>query len=91
MNMAKFLIMVYLLSGYTSTNQSVKIKKLSKNIPKINHSWNLNQQEAAELQQKLARQVKLTHRIEFRNVKTVGESIRIIIMVWQQRPLCACA
>ena len=45
---------------------------MSINIPKINHSWNLNQQEAAELQQKLARQIDLTQGIKLGNVKTVA-------------------
>ncbi|MEJ2282346.1 MAG: deoxyribonuclease V [Desulfobacterales bacterium] len=51
---------------------SVKIKKLSINITKFSHSWNLNRQEAVELQQKLARQLKLNNRINLRNVKTVA-------------------
>jgi len=45
---------------------------LSINITKFNHSWNLNRQEAVELQQKLARQVKLNNGINLRNVKTVA-------------------
>ncbi len=72
MKRAKFLIIVYLSSGNEATNDKVKIKKLSIIIPKISHSWNLNQQQAFELQQKLARQVKLTHRIKLRNVKTAA-------------------
>jgi deoxyribonuclease V len=45
---------------------------LSINITKINHSWNLNRQQAIELQQELARQVKLTHGIKLNDVETVA-------------------
>jgi hypothetical protein len=51
---------------------SVKINKLSINKTIINHSRNLNRQEAVELQQKMARQVKLNNGINIRNVKTVA-------------------